>query len=299
MKRLLLMCVMAVSLLGAEEAVEKKAMAVENQAVKAAKNDTKPDKKLFFATDDGAKRELYLFLPKGWKETDKRPLMMLIHGGGWRGGSAEAFFLQCRDYADAGFVAVSVNYRLADSQMSTPTMFRTLSDAKAAFRYASEHAGELGIDPAKIITSGSSAGAHLSIGIAVLPGFDGQEPLCKPAACVLMSPVVDTTETGYQPTYRRMKEDAVKFSPAHHLGASMPPQLIILGALDHILSAKQAKQYMADVEKQGSQCELELYEGAKHGAFYRGKYYEQCRPRIRKFLENKKLWPEPDKVVTP
>ena len=295
MKRLLLMCVMAVSLLGAEEAVEKKAMTAENQAVKAARNDTKPDRKLFFTTNDGEKRELYLFLPKGWKETDKRPLMMLIHGGGWRGGSAEAFFLQCRDYADAGFVAVSVNYRLADNEMTTPTMFRTLSDAKAAFRYASEHAGELGIDPAKIITSGSSAGAHLSIGIALLPGFDGQEPLCKPAACVLMSPVVDTTETGYQPAYRRMKEDGIKFSPAHHLGASMPPQLIILGTLDHILSADQAKKYVADVERQGGQCELELYEGAKHGAFYRGKFYEQCRPRIQKFLEKRGLWPEKDR----
>ncbi len=287
-----LVCLVTIYCLAAEDAVEKEALKAENKAVQAAKNDARPDRTLYFTTDDGEKRELYVFLPKGWKATDKRPMMMLIHGGGWRGGSAEGYFLQGRDYADSGFVAVSVNYRLADKDMTTPTMFRALSDAKAAFRYASEHAGELGIDPAKIITSGSSAGGHLSIGIAVLPGYDGQEPLYKPAACVLLCPVLDTGEKGYQPAYRRMKEDGVKFSPAHHLRASMPPQLIILGTLDHILSAEQAKKYIAEVVKLGCQCELELYEGAKHGAFYRGKFYEQSRPRIRKFLEEKGLWPE-------
>ncbi len=283
---------LALCSLAAENAVEKEALKAENKAVKAAKNDARPDKTLYFTTDDGEKRELYLFLPKGWKATDRRPLMMLIHGGGWRGGSAEAYFLQGRDYADAGFTAVSVNYRLADKDLTTPTLFRALSDVKAAFRYVSEHANELGIDPAKIITFGSSAGGHLSIGIAVLPGFDGQEPLCKPAACVLLCPVLDTGEKGYQPAYRRMKEDGVRFSPAHHLREGMPPQLIVLGTLDHILSAEQAKQYVADVDKLGGKCELELYEGAKHGAFYRGKYYEESRPRIRKFLEENGLWPQ-------
>ena len=286
----LLVYLMMLCCTAAEKDVEKEALKAENKAVQAAKNDARPDKTLYYTIDDGEKRELYLFLPKGWKATDKRPMMMLIHGGGWRGGSAEGYFLQGRDYADAGFVAVSVNYRLADKDMTTPTMFRALSDAKAAFRYASEHAGELGIDPAKIITSGSSAGGHLSI--AVLPGYDGQEPLYKPAACVLLCPVLDTGEKGYQPAYRRMKENGVKFSPVHHLRKDMPPQLIILGTLDHILSADQARKYVTAVEKLGCQCELELYEGAKHGAFYRGKYYEQCRPRIRKFLEEKGLWPE-------
>ena len=283
---------LALCCLAAENTVEKEALKAENQAVKAAKNDARPDQTLFFSTDDGEKRELYLFLPKGWKATDRRPLMMLIHGGGWRGGSAEAYFLQGRDYADAGFTAVSVNYRLADKDMTTPTMFRALSDAKAAFRFVSEHADELGVDPAKIITSGSSAGGHLSIGIAVLPGYDGKEALCRPAACVLLCPVLDTGEKGYKPAYRRLQEDGVKFSPAHHLRKGMPPQLIVLGTLDHILSAGQAKQYLAGVEKLGGKCELELYEGAKHGAFYRGKYYEESRPRIRKFLEENGLWPQ-------
>jgi len=81
-------------------------------------------------------------------------------------------------------------------------------------------------------------------------------------------------------------------SPIDNLRKDMPPQLILLGELDHILSAEHSKTYQQKVEALGSRCDVVMFEGAKHGSFYNGKYYAQGVPSVIRFLRELNLMPK-------
>jgi acetyl esterase len=89
-----------------------------------------------------------------------RPGLVLIHGGGWAGGQAKDIDEEGRLMAREGWVAFSVNYRLADD--STHTWPDALTDVQKAARWIGAHAGTYGADPQKIAALGVSAGGHLA-----------------------------------------------------------------------------------------------------------------------------------------
>lgn len=256
----------------------------------------KPDAETVYKTTPQGDLKLYIFRPADWKESDKRPLMLMYHGGGWRGGNPEICFEQGRYFADNGFVAISAQYRKADKKLTFDNIGRTVTDAVSAIRYVRKNADKLGIDPAKIICNGSSAGGHISLCVALLNTFqdpaDDQTIDRVPNALLLLCPVVHCgPKPGYAPAYRAMKDKYPELSPAHNLRQGMPPQLIVSGTLDHVIPEKYAYQYAEEVRKTGSVCEVQMFQGAKHGAFYRGKFFDQAKPCIEKFLKEQNMWP--------
>src|SRR5689334_1608884 len=83
--------------------------------------------------------------PKDWKATDKRPALVLFHGGGWKGGAPSKLNPQAEYFAERGMVCVLVEYRLI-SKKKTDTPETCCNDAKSAMRWVRGHASELGID---------------------------------------------------------------------------------------------------------------------------------------------------------
>lgn len=98
------------------------------------------------------------------QQSGPHPLIMYIHGGGWRGGhtrhsGALADFPQVlADLAAEGFVVASLEYRLS-AEAKYPAQ---LQDAKAALRFLAANAQTYRIDPARIGLWGGSAGGHLA-----------------------------------------------------------------------------------------------------------------------------------------
>ncbi len=86
------------------------------------------------------------------------PAVILLHGGGWSGGTRGGMMSQCFLVAQHGYVGVSVEYRLS-GQAPFPAC---LQDCKAAVRYLRANAGKYGIDPDRICVWGVSAGGHLA-----------------------------------------------------------------------------------------------------------------------------------------
>lgn len=256
-----------------------------------------PDETIIYKETDTEALKLYVYKPEGWKAADRRPLMLMFHGGGWRLGNPSQFANQCRDYSRLGFVAITASYRLAQTD-DVESHLRTVKDAKSAIRFVKANAARLGIDPDKIVTAGSSAGGHLSISVALLddlndPGDDlAVSPV--PAAVILMCPVVDAgPKPGYQAAYRQLKERYREFSPIEHLREATPPQLILLGTADHILSEEHANTYRKKAEALGNQCKLVMFPGGKHAAFYGGQYYRDSLPHVFAFLTGLGLMPAP------
>ena len=113
------------------------------------------------------------------------PALVHFHGGGWVIGSLDGADITCRALANAsGCVVVSVDYRLAPEHRFPAAP----QDCYAAARWVAEHAGELGIDPARVGVSGDSAGGNLATVVALMAREKGGPPL---AFQLLVYPVTD------------------------------------------------------------------------------------------------------------
>jgi acetyl esterase len=101
-------------------------------------------------------------------------LLVYFHGGGFVVCDLETHDNTCRSLArEAGARVLAVDYRLAPEQQFPAA----LEDALAAFRFAVEHAAELGADPARVAVGGDSAGGNLAAGVAQsAAGGDGPAP---------------------------------------------------------------------------------------------------------------------------
>lgn len=109
-----------------------------------------------YATRDGVALKGDLYLPAG---DGPFPALVLIHGGGWQGGSPASFKTWGPFLAQQGYAAFAISYRLArPGQRAFP---ESLYDCKAAVQYLRGRANELRINPERIGGMGHSAGAHL------------------------------------------------------------------------------------------------------------------------------------------
>ncbi len=124
-------------------------------------------------TDDGSdEHKLDVFLP-GDGTAGPYPLVIFIHGGGWRTGDKETWS-QGSDMKveqlkaklmDAGYATASINYQLfnPDASYEDGKAFpQNIFDTKAAVRYLRANATELRLDPNRFAVLGESAGAHLA-----------------------------------------------------------------------------------------------------------------------------------------
>jgi acetyl esterase/lipase len=116
---------------------------------------------------------LDLAIPPNATPAAPQPLIIWIHGGGFRQGGKEDGVAEALTYARAGYVAATINYRLTPDNDANPTV-RTMAithaceDAMNAIRYLKANAGVYHIDPLRIATIGSSAGG----GISLINGID-------------------------------------------------------------------------------------------------------------------------------
>jgi acetyl esterase/lipase len=195
----------------------------------------------------------YVFLPKA--PGKDRPAVLLFHGGGWRIGEPAWLFDRAREFAAKGMVAISIEYRLSNDGLSP---IDAVEDACAAFAWAREQGGVLGIDPRRVAGYGVSAGGHLVAAAATLPSVNGRTltSLERPNALVMFSPALDMARNEYFMELMAGKGDPARYSPAEFVNRSLPPTLVIQGEQDTIVLARDARSFCAAAEKAGAMCQL-------------------------------------------
>lgn len=113
--------------------------------------------------------------------TQKRPLMILAHGGGFVFGSEDVYAPTAVHFAQRGFIAVSISYRLGvpnpDFCSNPPEEFaraayRAIQDARKAVQYLVDNATKYHIDTDQMYMHGFSAGAALSAATAFMDPTD-------------------------------------------------------------------------------------------------------------------------------
>jgi len=116
---------------------------------------------------------------------DPPPLLVYFHGGGWVIGDLDTHDDPCRFLAArSGAALLAIDYRLAPEHPFPAAV----EDAEAAYRWAREDAGRLGVDPGRIAVGGDSAGANLATVVCLL-ARDAGLPL--PAMQLLIYPATD------------------------------------------------------------------------------------------------------------
>lgn len=109
------------------------------------------------------KLHLDLFNPGSeWKEP--LPVVILIHGGGWRSGDKSMEWPLATVLARKGFVTVCPEYRLS---MESPYP-AAVTDLKTVIRWIRRHASGYGADGSRIALMGTSAGGQLAALIGTL-----------------------------------------------------------------------------------------------------------------------------------
>lgn len=205
-----------------------------------------PDRVCVYKSTAQGELRMHLFLPPGWRAADRRAAMLLFHGGGWTKGSAGQMFRWAEHFAGRGLVAMSAEYRLRDRHGTTPE--KCVMDARSAMRYLRRNASALGVDPARVIAGGSSAGAHLATALGVgcgpdEPGEDAGVPI-RPQALVCLGNCPDASDRGFRwkgtPDEARGDEWARAISPHHHVVSGCPPAIMMSGGSDVYLPKVRA-----------------------------------------------------------
>ncbi|MBU6178043.1 MAG: alpha/beta hydrolase [Verrucomicrobia bacterium] len=245
-----------------------------------------PDRVVVYKKIGGRELELRVFLPEGWKASDRRACFHVIHGGGWTGMDPSRMYPFASDFAERhGMVGISVQYRLC--QPGKTTVFECVKDARSSVRYVRSHAAELGIDPGRIVVGGGSAGGHLAAATALFDGVDEESDdrsvSCRPDALVLLFPVIDTSPAGYGNA--KIGERWRELSPVHHVRAGLPPTILFHGTGDTVTPFAGAKAFHEAMLAAGNRCDLDMNEGGRHGyLMFEEALYGETLTKSSKFL---------------
>lgn len=194
------------------------------------------------------------------------PVVVFVHGGGWSGGNPAKFLRQAVDWAAAGWVAVSIGYRLVPEVVWPGP----LDDVLTALRFISAHAEDLGADANRVGLVGNSAGGHLVLMAASSAGLADIGVTVK--GVVTIGPLTDTEWPSMIPEGRRIVRQLVggdetllaDASPAHHVCPGLPPVLTITGDADELTTPAMIGDYHRRLDEAGVPNELHLLPGRLH-----------------------------------
>ena len=210
------------------------------------------------------------------------PLVLLIHGGGWEGGSKLGMRDEMLELARQGYVAASVDYRLA--QGSRNAFPAAVQDVRCAVRWLRAHASSYGIDPRRVGAVGVSAGGHLASMLGAAAHVEALEGDCLPSAVpVGVSAVVtyagpqDLRVRGlYTEEQARLvtgflgvfpgdaPQVAALASPIAHVRPEAPPFLFVHGTEDDLVPVDHARTMAAALRAVGGRATFLELRGRGH-----------------------------------
>ncbi len=207
-----------------------------------------------------------------WKaETANAPLVVFVHGGGWKRGdkgNATGQF-KAPHYLAQGYAFASINYRLVPDA----TVEQQAADVAASIAHLRKNAQSLGIDPDRIVLMGHSAGAHLSALVGTDPqylraaGLDmsalaGVIPLDGAAYDVpaQMSDGARIMQDTYKQAFGTEAQRQKALSPTLQAATPNAPAFLILH-VDRDDGARQSAALADALRKNATRAELQAFEG--------------------------------------
>jgi acetyl esterase/lipase len=256
---------------------------------RATPSDLKVTKDIVFKQVGDTSLDLWLFEPLK-KRSERAPLVVYIHGGGWGGGDKTRVLKRdlvnvIRQLNQNGVVCASIEYRLANGGKATA--YDSAADCMDAVRFLAKNAEKYQLDPDRIGIFGSSAGGNL--GLVTALGEEKDYP-CDPSLndhkgkirCVaayypltsFVNPEV-LKGSNFERLQRfvpilggaleEKREIARKLSPIELLKKDSPAIFVAHGDADKTLSFKNATLLESAAREKGGPVECVIAKGADHG----------------------------------
>jgi len=212
---------------------------------------------------DELRQRFDVFAPSGATPTTPLPVLVFFYGGGWDSGFKDVYGWAAQALAAQGFVVAVPDYRLVP-EVHFPTF---VEDAAAATARVAEVAATYGGEPARLGVLGHSAGAHLTMMIALDRHYmaaAGKPDLIK-AAAGLAGPYeflpfdvpASINAFGLWPDPRQTQ-------PLTFARGDAPPLWLGHGTADVTVHDEDSILLDARVRELGGRSELKLYPGLSH-----------------------------------
>lgn len=247
---------------------------------------------LVYADVGGRKLKLDLYLPRSSSNDSAKPLPVIvwIHGGGWKGGR-KGTGGRARGVERRGYALVDVEYRLSGEAIFPAQV----QDCKAAIRWIRANAKRFGLNPDRIGVMGSSAGGHLAAFLGTTGESDefdtdanADHPSRVQAVCDLWGPTdllqmddhripgsklvhnaansPESLLVGGPIQNEPFRSLAVKANPITHVRSQrLPPFLIIHGDNDLLVPPHQSELLHQALKQNGTETTLQLVKNGDHG----------------------------------
>jgi acetyl esterase len=229
------------------------------------------------------------------------PVLVYLHGGGWVAGSPKTHLKVGHRFAEAGYLVVNVDYRMAPEH-PFPTPF---DDCVESIRWATKVAAQYGGDPSRLAIGGDSAGGNLSAAAAIHLADD---PDVNISAALLIYGVFDFARMGEMgegmvegsPEMAEMGEKFVEMMVGSYLGedrsdsrmadprispihgaAKLPPSHIVCGGMDPL--SAQTHTLAELLEREGVPHEKFIVDGMPHG-YVQMEFFPQARESINRMI---------------
>jgi acetyl esterase/lipase len=221
-------------------------------------------------------------------DSDRRPVVIFFHGGGWVQGKKENHLLKLLPYLARGMDGVNVEYRLANEAEAPGAV----EDCRCALQWVFQHAKDYGFDSTKIVVTGESAGGHLALMTGMLTYVDGFDYSCelppeqwsgrggprqvRVAAIVNFFGVTDVTgflepQNPANFVVRWLGDPnrvglAKRLSPLAYVRKDSPPIITVQGDKDPYVPYEQAVRLHQALDRAGIQNQLVTVHGG-HGPY--------------------------------
>jgi acetyl esterase len=187
---------------------------------------------------------------------ERRPAVIVVHGGGWRSGERSDFPSWDAWLADKGYVVFDIDYRLSPP----PSWQDAPADVACAVGWVKENSARYGVDPERVALMGRSAGGQLALLTAYKEGRAAPIPGCAArnvrdtavAAVVALYTPTDLSRLssmGYLGGMDRFLGGSLgtvpgryrRLSPVSHVDPDDPPTFLAYGGDDQIVPPGQSE----------------------------------------------------------
>jgi acetyl esterase/lipase len=244
-----------------------------------------------YAATDNPRQRLDLLLPESRTPDAALPVVVFVHGGGWRGGDKRSGHERLRPFVVSGrYAGVSIGYRLS-GEATWPAQ---IHDCQAAIRWIRAHADKHQLDANRIGVWGASAGGHLVAMLgtsAGVPALDGQlgphteqstDVACVvdffgptdflqmdahrvPGAAFAHDPAESPESRLIGGAIQEHPDRVATANPISYVSGDEPPFLIVHGDADLLVPIHQSELLDAALRKAEVDVTLVPIQGAGHG----------------------------------
>jgi acetyl esterase len=237
-----------------------------------------------------------VYTPKTLRQADgMAPCLVFFHGGGWVIGDLDSHDVVCRTLAHEGeLIVIAVDYRLSP-EAKFPA---AVDDAIAATTWISDNAMTLGIDAARLMVGGDSAGGNLAAVVSI-HARDSSGPSI--AGQVLIYPGTDFRMT--HPSHREpetsilLTHSVIQWFKNHYLNgpediddwrasparvenlARLPPAYVLTAGADPLRD--EGDEFATRLKHAGVAVTWRTFPGQFHGFFTMGKLLPQANVAAR------------------